>query len=976
MDDFERLDVVGNEDSSGIWSNDATMWVADAGVYKIFAYRMSDKARDNGNDFNTLNAAGNSGSAGIWSNDVTMWVADIQDGKIYAYQMSDKARDSDNDFDTLSPAGNNNPHGIWSNGTTMWVADVGDRKIYAYRMSDKARDSDNDFDTLDDAGNDSPKGIWSNGTTMWVADGFDDKIYAYRMSDKARDSDNDFDTLSAAGNDNPEGIWSNGTTMWVDDEFDEKIYSYNNYRSQRPVFTSAPDGNVDENRPAGAIISTVSATDPEGFTDQLVFTIDAASDGFFRIVPSGPAGTATIRTRVPLDFETAPSHRVTVTATDPDGVPASATITVTVNNINEPGAVSLAPLSGITGQPITATVEDPDGGVAGQSWQWFRGDSSSGPWIPIAGETSDAYTAMDTDAGKYLRVVATYRDTLGGGRTAEAVTAYPVSVAVCADADSVNSCGLGNPADLEVGAPVLATIDSRHDKDWFRFVMEPGKAYRIDMLGAETGDGTLMDPYLAGLIAVYNVDDNQTDDPDDDVYVYVPDGLRDSEDDRFTKIWREWQNDTAHLGGTYYNDDGGQGYNARMFLRAHPSALLGTPQGYPAGVYYVEARGVGYFPTGTYLMTLTEVTDDSTTPRLLTLGTPVPGTIDYPGDRDQFSINLTANERVLVHTSGAALTPRVQHGVDLTEPVLSRASRLSGRLQNFTPPSTGQYLITVRGHEDSRQHHGAGPYTITVALDPEGQTLVADGSVTNTSIGFTGDVDRFKVELDHGVDDSKTFRIEVKGLDSGDGTLPNPRILVRRSDGGVPRIYNDGGGVGRNSRAYVTVDSADRLPGDYFIEVNGKDRPGGTYALTVAEVPTGHVWGSVMYPEIHSGPNGFCVPIINGWCAVKQSGQRYGHLRDREFTIGTETYEVLSIRYEADPSDPKLHLTLDQALPSADLGDLVFTVEGVDYPFSSATEGGPADTGQNYYWSGVSTPPWTVTNTVDNYILVEINSTP
>ena len=36
---------------------------------------------------------------------------------------------------------------------------------------------------------------------------------------------------------------------------------------------------------------------------------------------------------------------------------------------------------------------------------------------------------------------------------------------------------------------------------------------------------------------------------------------------------------------------------------------------------------------------------------------------------------------------------------------------------------------------------------------------------------------------------------------------------------------------------------------------------------------------------------------------------------------------------------------------------MVFTVEGVDYQFSSATEGGSTDTGQNYYWSDVSNPP-------------------
>ena len=125
---------------------------------------------------------------------------------------------------------------------------------------------------------------------MWVADDFDDKIYAYWMSDKARDSDNDFDTLSAAGTHLPSSIWSNRTTMWVSDQDDGKIYSYNNYQSEPPVFTSAPDGNVDENRPAGAIISTVSATDPEGFTDQPGLHHRCSQRRVLQNRPIGPCG--------------------------------------------------------------------------------------------------------------------------------------------------------------------------------------------------------------------------------------------------------------------------------------------------------------------------------------------------------------------------------------------------------------------------------------------------------------------------------------------------------------------------------------------------------------------------------------------------------------------------------------------------------------------------------------------------------------
>ena len=1073
VDDLDGLIAAGNEYPIGIWTDGATIWVADLVDEKIYAYRMSDKARDSDKDFNTLSAAGNEHSRGIWSDGATMWVADSTDNKIYAYRMSDKARDDGKDFETLFAAGNTEPRGIWSDGATMWVADSADDKIYAYRMSDKARDDGKDFDTLSDAGNGTPRGIWSDGATMWVADFVGAKIYAYRMSDKAWDSGKDFNTLDAAGHATPTDISSDGVTMLATDPHNrDKVYSYNmpvsnnadlrtieldgmevggftpgtttytvevdgdttevtvsavplqvkaeiteirpadadaqtpghqvaitsyetsvtftvtaqggakkSYRvivhnpslSDPPVFLSYPDGSVDENTPPEDFIVRITATHPEGLTMGIVYTLDPASAEVFDIIRNTGGGVVRILTLAPLDYETTPSYQVTVTATDAGGASASVTITITVNNLNEPGSLDLSPSAGITGLPITATVDDPDGGVTGQTWEWYTGDSSSGPWTRITGAGAAAYTPADADIDKYLRVVARYRDTLGPGRTVEAITEQTVKSTDCID--EVRRCGLLNPAILEAGGSVRAQIDSRHDKDWFRFVMEPGKAYRIDMLGAETGDGTLADPYLHGLKAVYNVNDNQNDDPDDDVYVYVPDGLKDSEGDRFTSIWREWQDDTAHLRGTYYNDDGGQGYNARMFHRTHPSALLGTPQGYPEGVYYVEARGFGN-STGTYRMMLTEVTDDSTTPRLLTFGTPLPGTIDYPGDRDQFSIGLTANERLLFNASGAGILATAQLMESMEPEQDIKSTFTTSSLYHFTPPSTGQYLITVRGSETRRQHHGTGPYTLGAARDPEGQTLMADGSATNTSIGFTGDVDRFEVELDHSVDDSKTFRIDVKGLDSGDGTLPNPRILVRRKHGRVHRIYNDDGGMGSNARAYVTVDSEDRLPGDYFIEVNGKYRPGGTYVLTVAEAPTGHVWGSAMDPESHSGPNGFCAPIINGWCVVKQSGQRYGHLFDREFAIGTEDYEVLSIRYEPDPSDPKLHLTLDKALPSTDLGNLVFTVEGVDYQFSSATEGGSTDTGQNYYWSDVSTPPWTVSNSFSNNILVEINRTP
>ena len=205
---------------AGLWSDGTTMWVADDGDDKLYAYDLATKARDSAKDFDTLEATGNTGPQGIWSDGTTMWVADNGDDKLYAYNLATKARDSAKDFDTLEAAGNSRPRGIWSDGTTMWVADNGDDKLYAYNLATKARDSAKDFDTLEAAGNSRPRGIWSDGTTMWVVNNNNSypavrKIFAYSMVTRARDSTKDFNSLEAARNFSPHGIWSDGTTMWV-----------------------------------------------------------------------------------------------------------------------------------------------------------------------------------------------------------------------------------------------------------------------------------------------------------------------------------------------------------------------------------------------------------------------------------------------------------------------------------------------------------------------------------------------------------------------------------------------------------------------------------------------------------------------------------------------------------------------------------------------------------------------------------------
>ena len=367
-DDFDGLIAAQNQTPSGMWSNGTTMWVADGGGDKLYAYRMSDKERDASKDFNTLVGAGNTDPRGIWSNGATMWVADYSDEKLYAYRMSDKARDASKDFNTLKDADNREPQGIWSNGTTMWVADLDDGKIYAYRMSDKGRDESKDFNTLIAAGNTTPRGIWSNGTTMWVADTTDDKLYAYRMSDKGRDASKDFNTLDAAGNGIATAIWSNGATMWVVDQVDDKLYSYNMPSATDDTTNSAPefvDTTVTRLVEPGsaanvALGDPITATDPDG--DTLTYTLGGTDKNSFTI----DAATGQIKTKAGETYGEA-SYVVTVTANDGT---ATATATATIWR----AATGIAPtLISNAGQ----SAED-DGAIRGRAQEFRTGAHAAG----------------------------------------------------------------------------------------------------------------------------------------------------------------------------------------------------------------------------------------------------------------------------------------------------------------------------------------------------------------------------------------------------------------------------------------------------------------------------------------------------------------------------------------------------------------------------------------------------------------------
>ena len=183
-----------------------------------------------------------------------------------------------------------------------------------------------------------------------------------------------------------------------------------------------------ENTPITTLVATYTAMDAE--SNAFTWALTGTDAGFFTLAPS--SGALTFNT-VP-DYETKSTYEIIVTATD-DGTPnesSTLNVTVTIMNVDEAGAISITGVAQVGNALTAGTVTDPDGGVSGITYQW-QGDSTD-----INSATSATYMPLVADIGKTIRVVATYTDTLGGGKTATSAPTAAVeaeTVTLSADAD-------------------------------------------------------------------------------------------------------------------------------------------------------------------------------------------------------------------------------------------------------------------------------------------------------------------------------------------------------------------------------------------------------------------------------------------------------------------------------------------------------------------------------------------------------------
>ena len=164
---------------------------------------------------------GNDWPTGLWSDGATLWLAENgpgADDEVYAYDLASGERVEGREFEL--DATNRAPRGFWSDGVTAWVSDSGRDRLFAYDLESGERDEDHEVELPRD--NRDPRGIWSDGVNIWVLDGRADALLAYDLASGERLTGYEL----ASANSDPRGIWSDGVTVWVSDDGAKRLFAY------------------------------------------------------------------------------------------------------------------------------------------------------------------------------------------------------------------------------------------------------------------------------------------------------------------------------------------------------------------------------------------------------------------------------------------------------------------------------------------------------------------------------------------------------------------------------------------------------------------------------------------------------------------------------------------------------------------------------------------------------------------------------
>ena len=257
---------------------------------------------------------------------------------------------------------------------------------------------------------------------------------------------------------------------------------------------TAPNYNEHDTMP----VATYTATD-DNPRNTIAWSLEGADADFFAM----DAGV--------LSFNDSPNfaeradedknaYQVTLAATD-NGIPpqkGTRNVTVTLINVEDAGVMGAIAGAAQIGQTLTAgTVTDPDAvsadnpagtiAVGDITYQW-QSAGADNIYTPIAGATDSTYLLPATDAGRTLRVMATYTD--GFGAETETVTSAPTAAIVAGTAPAPPSIALTEDSGIDDdgitrNGAVVVTLASNFDRnfDTWKYSTDSGTSFIGDRNG-------------------------------------------------------------------------------------------------------------------------------------------------------------------------------------------------------------------------------------------------------------------------------------------------------------------------------------------------------------------------------------------------------------------------------------------------------------------------------------------------------------
>ena len=570
-------------------------------------------------------------------------------------------------------------------------------------------------------------------------------------------------------------------------------------------------------------LGAVAATDPEGATlaysliggnESGLFEIDAESGELFYkgLGEDFESDTTRFALTVRANGSETADTTVTVNVTDVDDRPMIRVANARATEGDDTEMVFRVTLESASSGTVTVNYATADGtAVAGEDYTATSGTLTFAP-----GETEKTVSVAIIDdevedSGETFTLVLSAPSGGKLGDTEATGTIFNTETSVSEPASEDLPADTTTTGAVAVGGSATGNIESDSDVDWFKVTLEAEKTYRIDLEGSRTSGGTLFDPYLGG--------------------IYDTDGTL--------------------IDGTT-NDDGGTGRNSRVTFSPDASGTF-----YIAAEAYGSSQGIPTHESsqGTYTVSVTDVSDrasddyaaDVTTTGTVAVGGSATGDIEVNGDHDWFAVTLEAGKTYRIdlkgedsHIGGGTLLNPYLHGIHNADGTLidGTTNNDGGTGRNsrvmFTPDEAGTFYIAAGAHQPS-----AGDYTVSVteviddyADDSTTTGTVAVGGSATGDIQFTGDRDWFAVTLETG----KTYRIDLKGSDSGGGTLLQDPYLrgIHNADGTLI------GGTTNNNRNWSTFDSRTYFTASaddtYYVSAGAHGGHVGTYKVSVTEV--------------------------------------------------------------------------------------------------------------------------------------------